>query len=344
MSAAPRYRSQAWREIGASRCPDRALVGSVGCAHGGHLDRGRSSERVAGGLHQPERCVSSHRLRESALRVVGVGIPSIDGRRMEILDQPCADRGRSHDWYDRGANATCRECRAVGSDNSCLPHAASCAWGDGLARWICARFAAGQAAVASLLVGQHGGRPLVTMPETSVLIIGPTRSGKTAGLVIPNLLDWDGPAIATSTKSELVDITAGQRQSVGPVHIYDPTGEIGERYGTVTWSPLAGCDDLDRAWMVASWLCASLQQGGGRGDNDWSHWAESGKLLIAPLLYVAATTGGTIVDVRTWIHGFDIATPISLLEEMLLDPGTLRRFRSDTCDVDARVDRSATGA
>ena len=33
-----------------------------------------------------------------------------------------------------------------------------------------------------------------------------------------------------------------------------------------------------------------------------------------------AVTGRTIVDVRTWIHGFDIATPIGVLEEMLLDP------------------------
>ena len=54
---------------------------------------------------------------------------------------------------------------------------------------------------------------LVTQPETSVLVIGPTRSGKTAGLVIPNLLEWEGPAIATSTKSELVELTAGYRQS-----------------------------------------------------------------------------------------------------------------------------------
>jgi type IV secretion system protein VirD4 len=194
------------------------------------------------------------------------------------------------------------------------------------------------------LLGRHGRRRLVTQPETSVLVIGPTRSGKTAGLVIPNLLDWDGPAIATSTKSELVDLTAGRRQSLGPVHVYDPTGEIGDRFRTVTWSPIAGCEDLDRAWMVASWLCASLQQGGGRGDNDWSHWAESGKLLIAPLLYVAAITGRTIVDVRTWIHGFDIGTPISLLEEMLLDPTALAdadpiRAMSMLASVDQRPER-----
>ena len=72
------------------------------------------------------------------------------------------------------------------------------------------------------LLGRHGRRMLVTQLETSVLVIGPTRSGKTAGLVIPNLLEWDGPAIATSTKSEVVDLTAGHRQSLGPVYVYDP--------------------------------------------------------------------------------------------------------------------------
>jgi|HubBroStandDraft_6_1064221.scaffolds.fasta_scaffold00093_18 type IV secretion system protein VirD4 len=194
------------------------------------------------------------------------------------------------------------------------------------------------------LLGRHGHRMLVTQPETSVLVIGPTRSGKTAGLVIPNLLEWDGPAIATSTKSELVDLTAGHRQSLGPVYVYDPTREIGGRYDSVTWSPISGCDDLDRAWMVASWLCASLQQGGGRGDNDWSHWAESGKLLIAPLLYVAAITGRTIVDVRTWIHGFDLASPIGMLEELLLDPAICGdadpiRAMSMLASVDQRPER-----
>src|SRR5207247_380820 len=115
-------------------------------------------------------------------------------------------------------------------------------------------------------LGRNRGRVLLTEPETSVLVIGPTRSGKTSALVIPSLLQWRGPAIATSTKSELVDITAGHRQSIGPVHVYDPTGEIRDSYQGVSWSPIAGCADLDRAWQVASWLCAVLQQGG-RGDN-----------------------------------------------------------------------------
>jgi type IV secretion system protein VirD4 len=198
--------------------------------------------------------------------------------------------------------------------------------------------------VGVFVVGTHRRRRLVTQSETSVLVIGPTRSGKTSGLVIPNLFDWNGPAIATSTKSELVELTAGHRQTLGPVYIYDPTGETGASFRTVTWSPITGCDDLDRAWTVASWLCASLQQGGGRGDNDWAHWAESGKLLIAPLLYVAAVSGRTIVDVRTWVHGFDIATPLALLEELLLDPATVGdadpiRAISMLASVDQRPER-----
>jgi type IV secretion system protein VirD4 len=174
----------------------------------------------------------------------------------------------------------------------------------------------------SIVLGRRGPHLIATQPETSVLVIGPTRSGKTSGLVVPNLLDWEGPAIVTSTKSELVDLTAAHRRSLGLVSVYDPTGELGERAGRVSWSPLAGCETLDVAWTVAAWLCAGLQQGGARGDNDWAHWAESGKLLVAPLLFTAAACDRSVVDVRDWIHSFDLETPMALLQKLsTLHPG-----------------------
>lgn len=166
---------------------------------------------------------------------------------------------------------------------------------------------------------------IATEPETSVLVIGPTRSGKTSGLVVPNVLDWQGPAIVTSTKAELVDLTSAHRSRSGPVYVYDPTGDSPGRRPSTTWSPLAGCGTLDASWRAAAWLCAGLQQGGGRGDNDWAHWAESGKLLIAPLLFVAAATGRTIVDVGRWIGSFDLEEPASLLVRLGGDP----RFSED---------------
>lgn len=168
----------------------------------------------------------------------------------------------------------------------------------------------------SMVLGRRGAHLIATERETSVLVIGPTRSGKTSGLVVPNLLHWEGPAIVTSTKSELVDLTAGHRETIGPVCVYDPTGEISDHHRSVTWSPLTGCADLDVAWTVAAWLCAGLQQGASRGDNDWAHWAESGKLLIAPLLYAAASSDRSIIDVRDWIHGFDVEGPMTILQEL----------------------------
>src|ERR1700724_1756678 len=39
----------------------------------------------------------------------------------------------------------------------------------------------------AFMLGLHGRTPLVTQPETSVLVVGPTRSGKTSSLVVPHL-------------------------------------------------------------------------------------------------------------------------------------------------------------
>jgi type IV secretory pathway TraG/TraD family ATPase VirD4 len=344
MAAAPRPRTRIWRDLGASAALVSLWIGPwfiltlATWIAGGHpgtspvafINPGEAIRRVSSGsgpfewwvLVAPESTVVAWKFWVSLALIVG-GVAGCGlGVRMQTAR---LSRGRFKRFLPPARRVSRTAHWARGVDLRTL------------------RARPGRNGV--FLLGRHGHRALVTQRETSVLVIGPTRSGKTAGLVIPNLLEWDGPAIATSTKSELVDVTAGRRQAMGPVYVYDPTGESGGgRVRTVTWSPIAGCDDLDRAWMVASWLCASLQQGGGRGDNDWSHWAESGKLLIAPLLYVAAVTGRTIVDVRTWIHGFDVATPITILEDMLLDPSILGdadpiRAMSMLASIDQRPER-----
>jgi len=164
-------------------------------------------------------------------------------------------------------------------------------------------------------LGSRGRTRVRLRAESSVLVIGPTRSGKTSALVVPNLLTWRGPAIATSTKAELVDVTAGYRQTRGPVYVYDPTAEMSARCESLRWSPIAGCESVDHAWRVAAWLSGALQQQG-RADNDWAHWAESAKLLVAPLFHAAALTGRSINDVCAWIHAFDLGAAASLLEDI----------------------------
>ena len=59
---------------------------------------------------------------------------------------------------------------------------------------------------------------------TSVAIVGPTRSGKTAECAIPGVLDWAGPAILLSVKRDLMDTTIARRRQLGEVRVFDPGG------------------------------------------------------------------------------------------------------------------------
>ena len=45
--------------------------------------------------------------------------------------------------------------------------------------------------------------------ERSTLVLGPSRSGKTSSLIIPNLLMTDRACVTTSTKPDIVELAAG---------------------------------------------------------------------------------------------------------------------------------------
>jgi type IV secretion system protein VirD4 len=46
---------------------------------------------------------------------------------------------------------------------------------------------------------------------------------KTTGFAIPALLEWDGPVVATSVKSDLLLSTIEARRGKGKVMVFDPT-------------------------------------------------------------------------------------------------------------------------
>ena len=47
----------------------------------------------------------------------------------------------------------------------------------------------------------------------ALVVFGPTQSGKSAGIAIPNILEWPGPAIVVSIKPDLLDATLTARAS-----------------------------------------------------------------------------------------------------------------------------------
>ncbi|RWM14928.1 MAG: type IV secretory system conjugative DNA transfer family protein [Mesorhizobium sp.] len=81
------------------------------------------------------------------------------------------------------------------------------------------------------IFGRLGRKILRTKDDRHHLIIGPTRSGKGAGYVIPNALLHEGSMIVTDLKGEVFKATAGYRRRKGSqVFLFAPGSEATNRY------------------------------------------------------------------------------------------------------------------
>jgi type IV secretion system protein VirD4 len=151
-----------------------------------------------------------------------------------------------------------------------------------------------------LALGYHGRRLLRAEQRHALVAFGPPQSGKSAGLAIPALLEWQGPAVASSIKTDLLGATLTRRRALGEALIFDPFELSGERGHT--WSPLRGAQSWDGALEVAWRLAAAgeLDQHGVEGGDFWAVAAEQ---RLAPLLYVAAQAGAGIEQVVAWAYG-----------------------------------------
>jgi type IV secretory pathway TraG/TraD family ATPase VirD4 len=80
------------------------------------------------------------------------------------------------------------------------------------------------------------GRLLAAEDCHSVLVFGPTGSYKTSALVIPAVLEWTGPLLATSVKPDLLRATMAHRARLGQgiqlVIVWHDKSQLEARYGT----------------------------------------------------------------------------------------------------------------
>ncbi len=101
--------------------------------------------------------------------------------------------------------------------------------------------ARGPKSTGRLAVGFHGSSLVRVEARHSIAGVGQTQSGKSAGLEIPNIVEWDGCAVVSSAKDDLLRVTEGCRRRVGEVLIFDPFGLTGRSH---TWSPHRGVLEL----------------------------------------------------------------------------------------------------
>lgn len=141
----------------------------------------------------------------------------------------------------------------------------------------------------------HTGKLLAADERISACAFGPTGSGKTLYFVTPNVLEWPGPAVISTTRGPDVNHMIGRRARLGPVWIVAPGGIRGHR--TAHWSPVAYADDELSAWQMADWLA----QASGMGEDKRSRpWISEASAAIGGLLLAANTTGGGIEQFIDW--------------------------------------------
>jgi len=142
--------------------------------------------------------------------------------------------------------------------------------------------------------------------EDVTLRIGGPRTGK-SGELAGRILDAPGAVIATSTRTDLIDLTSPCRSLVGPVHVFNPSG-VGGLASTITFDPLSGCQQPTTATARATDLLAGVSAPGAQG-GDREFWAGQARRVLASLLHAAALGAATMRDVLAWVADPDAAAP-----------------------------------
>jgi type IV secretory pathway TraG/TraD family ATPase VirD4 len=138
-----------------------------------------------------------------------------------------------------------------------------------------------------IYLGRSHDRDASSGPQRSTLVLGPSRSGKTTSLIIPNLLLTSRSCVITSTKNDVVSLMSRANRD-GATLLFDPSGTVETPPGVrkVGYSPIRQSREWDGAMLASRSLIDVARRG--RGERGDDHWTERAGALVAPLLHAAA--------------------------------------------------------
>lgn len=166
-------------------------------------------------------------------------------------------------------------------------------------RFIVGRFGRSLVATESTPKGRRSARGGHRRGDRGALaLVGPSRSGKTTAAV-SGILEWEGPAVLSSVKADLLAVTRGWRSQLGSVRIYDPTTSTVDAKSSATWSPLQQADTVLGAQRAARALCDAAPRGGVDGGMDF--WLAQAEILLSSLMYVAFHAHRDVGAVCEWV-------------------------------------------
>ncbi|HUB71578.1 MAG TPA: TraM recognition domain-containing protein, partial [Acidimicrobiales bacterium] len=146
--------------------------------------------------------------------------------------------------------------------------------------------------------------------EASLRLVAPPGEGKTFRVLAPILRQHPGPALATSTKADLYELTAMARQRTGPVLALDPDGLV-PAAPPARWSPVSGCERTEVAERRAAALVAATSDDG--DVQNGAFFRDSARDLLKAYLHAAALAHLDMRAVVAWSRRPEDSTPIDVL-------------------------------
>jgi hypothetical protein len=182
-------------------------------------------------------------------------------------------------------------------------------------------------------MGRIRGREVRSGPEQHLLVVAPTRSGKTMRVVATEAHEHDGPLVITSNKLDVLQHTYAARQRRGKVWVFAPMTRLPNGVACATWTPLVHCETWPGALRMGQWLhdadpgADELAQGDGA-----AHFYDRGAVerVLPSVLHAAALADRRMVDVYHWLT--DGADALDVPADILRRNGADRaRRRCDRC-------------
>ena len=160
---------------------------------------------------------------------------------------------------------------------------------------------------------------------TPVMVIGPTGSGKTRGVIGPNVANWPGPVVSTSVKLDDALLTLPHRVDRGAVTGFDPGGRLWDAMKTVgitpvVWDPvrlLQLSPDFEADALLLSTFLMSQTSARGSGPQDI--WATLARHTMHRLLIIAVELGADLEELLGWVLSpkDQVVTPLKKVVDML---------------------------
>lgn len=156
------------------------------------------------------------------------------------------------------------------------------------------------------------GQQIAIRTEDTACTVAPPKWGKTTFMVAGQVVDAPGAVITTSTRPDVLRLTAGVRRFKGQVYVADFDG-LSQYPHKVRWDMVAGCEDPQIASERAAAMVNAMPRTGSPSSAD--RYFDAGcVMIIEALLHAAALKeNGSMRDVLRWSQNFDEHEPANIL-------------------------------